>query len=1424
MTVGGTATLSSSGALVFTDALNDFVGALTLSAGSVTIVDLNEITIGSIAAETALTISAGGKIIQLGSVDLGSGSSALFSSSAAVELRHPSNDFAMFEVLAGSATLFDRNDFTLGAAVSVVTDLTVTAAGTISQSQPVTVAARVLLSAANAIVLTVAANDFELIGLYSPLVKLVDKDAVTLDGASITNAVTISAGGLAGDNRPDIAQTSSLFFAGGDISLVSTGDIVLTHADNQLGHPYITAASATLVSRGNFTLQDAISIQTALTVSAHSGNIGQSGALIIPGSVSLYSAGTVLLDSANNQMTLLAVVAQNATVSNNTSLTLGTFSIANSLTLSAHGDIAQYDPLISGPQSYFSSAGNIQLDHASNDFEVIEFIGIQVTLVDRSAITLGEVVSIDTLMTVSANGDIIQQYPLTGTGYDFDSLVSLSSTGNIVLNNANNELDQIRVWANNATLADKNDFTLGSHISVQRSLTISAVDNITQIENLTLHAAPARLISGASVRLTEPGNNFFGDVAIEAGHAILVDVDDFTLGADSSITGGLTMTMGGGISQIGSLIVGGDASLTSGGDITLDDVSNDWSGRVSVIATGGATLFDSNDLILGKMTAWYMDVTANNITLGDIYYPASASVSTTAGTGIVLHGNVWLEQQQLTLAALGADISIGKLNALSSIPDVLIHTGAADAQSVYGGTISLAPVGQLLALGRLTLDAPVGTVEINNINAADALTVTTSSLVVGKEGASTIAVNGGHILFNVFDITLSSDTFIKTNSILENFVIRPLNDSGSPGVGSVIDGQVGITMIGRSIVEAQGQSGGVMLQAGRSADVVLFIDLGHPDFNRIEHLQIDNTDTLIMQNARLFSNMIIDAKNIRLLGHEYLAGEDIIIRATPEVSLDSIPIQFLHAGSISVQSDRGQVEIRGSIDDVESRNNLVISAATRVALGDIPGTSAISREYLYKRGLSIYTSNRVGSLKVNAPSVSLNRMGAVGNINISSSMTYLLDTLYETDNSISMQGDLVLSAGGPIYIWTNNIISPDRFSVSGTISSTDGSYLVYLGRPSVMELRAAQFPAFDAADKAIAQIGHGSAALDGIDQRALEISGNSRISQLLAGSDVVIDVDAEVWSILRMHPDALLNFEDTQRCLEDSFQLSIRAGDTLDSLVKTVANMLQIKRSIARIMLEELNSDVVKVLRENPELAIGRAVVVTPLKTMNITKGMSLLELAERLSRIYIYDQGLMYIYMYNLNRDDVKDNKLTSHFVKLPKPGEMTVLPGDDFWSIVKRAAVLMDVSLALTLELLAEKNPGFAEDAVSLLVPGAVLKLDSVTSEDVVAEDEAVAGAASEAETVSGTAQTIRLDKKKAAAEVEVFTEAEAPEQLPDGEPGDQVVEPASAVEEAAEAEDDAGLLLDLDEEPVVEIDDSAFSDESDSELIEVEIPAEP
>jgi filamentous hemagglutinin family protein len=384
VTVGGATTLNAGpGNDIILNNADDFGGAVTIvNANNVTLVDVNSLTVGGNIAGSLTTLANGATALNALSVgaDLHVTANGLISDNAAVTVggtttltAGSANDITLdnaddfggaVNIISGhNVTLNDVNSLTVGGSVSgnlattanggtalnaltVAGNLNVNANGLISDNGNVTVAGATTLAAGagNDIILN-NADDFG--GTVSVVsgrnVLLTDVNAIDLGASTISDSLTVIAGGdITDSGNLTVANAATFATAGGS-------SIILDQSGNTFNGP-VNFASTGGGNLHNVTVVDTTAFDiTGVTVNGTfnvtaGGPVTQSGNIVAP-NLAVTSAGSVTLNNSGNQVGTLAVDA-NGTVqfreANSMTLTIGSVGTVsginshnNDITLSA---------------------------------------------------------------------------------------------------------------------------------------------------------------------------------------------------------------------------------------------------------------------------------------------------------------------------------------------------------------------------------------------------------------------------------------------------------------------------------------------------------------------------------------------------------------------------------------------------------------------------------------------------------------------------------------------------------------------------------------------------------------------------------------------------------------------------------------------------------------------------------------------------------------------------------------------------------------------------------------------------------------------------------------------------------------------------------------------------------------------------------
>ena len=586
------------------------------------------------------------------------------------------------------------------------------------------------ISTAQWVVLNRRANDFGSARVRAVVATLVDvNDLVTRDISA--QSLVLSAGGTISG----LAGTSVL---AGDVLVSASGALVWGDPGNDLDSLSVTAVSATLSDVDELVLASA-DIDADLKLMA-GGDISQIGALFVRGTGEFRTAADVLLRDRGNDFGTFNATAGSATLYDSNALLIGNISVVSALALSVGGDLgAVVTTSVVAPDALLLVQGALVLHPDSNDFGRLTLMAGSATLGDSNALVLAAS-TLDGNLSLKAAGDIRQSDLLS-----VDAVADFRAGAALVLDNSGNDLNWLHVRAGSASLVDVNALVLGN-ISVTGNLSLSAGGDIGGLGASSVLAHKA-LISAA-------------------GELVLVSA---TLGSD------LTLNAGGDISQLGELSVPGAVHLSTGQDIVLERVGNDFG---TVYASGrGVALVDANALVLGDISVSTLRLSSG----GDVGGLAGASVlagdallSVVGGLVLTAAANDFDALRVLAHTATLIDIDAVTLGPSSlngalhlSVGEDIRQTGAllvgADAHVSAGQNIALHLVdndfGTLYALAGSAVLVDANALLLGDISATTSLSLSAGGDVGAVVGTSVLASDALLSVAGVLVLTAASNDF-----------------------------------------------------------------------------------------------------------------------------------------------------------------------------------------------------------------------------------------------------------------------------------------------------------------------------------------------------------------------------------------------------------------------------------------------------------------------------------------------------------------------------------------------------------------------------------------------------------------------------------------------------------------------------------------
>ena len=629
LVVGGDADINAGdGSIRLLNIGNLFTGEMSLnSRGNVTLVNNADFTLAKSSIDKDLIISTlSGDITQTGALEVGG--TALFSApdGSSITLDNKNNK------LQGSVSFVTTDDDHLNNVVftnnptinlsvlDIIDNLTIkSVTGDITQNDALIVVELAKFTAlAGLIDLSDLNNEFlGTVSLNSEgNASLVNSVALTLAESSIDGDLTIKADG-------NITQTGALEVDGKSVfSLPNGSSITLDNKRNKLQDSvsFITSDDGQLNNVAFTNIRDIIlgelDITGDLTLSSTTGDVKQTAAWHIDGLADI--AGTRnLLNNAQNDFSSLKLTGNNATVINNSALTLAGANLFGTLDLSlTNGSITQLtdDPseaLLIGITATFTvqDSESITLNNKSNNIAEVILNGKLASLefTNTAGITLDELDLSGDLILNSTKDDIRQTDAWIVTG-----LANLTAATDIMLQNTQNDFASLKLSGVNATVTNNSALELaGADLSGDLTLLLNS-GSITQ---LTDDPSEALLIDGMATFTVQNGesitlNNKFNNIAKEVifngelASLKLTNTADIKLG-NNLITNDLEIISNGNINASNRvLIVDGNTTITTDdGSILLSNEGNSFVGTVSLQNTGNNAieLVNSSDLKLGNI-------------------------------------------------------------------------------------------------------------------------------------------------------------------------------------------------------------------------------------------------------------------------------------------------------------------------------------------------------------------------------------------------------------------------------------------------------------------------------------------------------------------------------------------------------------------------------------------------------------------------------------------------------------------------------------------------------------------------------------------------------------------------------------------------------------------------------------------------------
>ena len=858
LTVVGATNLTTTADTVFGNISNTFTGPITVSTGTdaklraQNALNFNNSTIGGNLVVNSIGVDQviGSTIAVTGTTDID------VTSTGNITLDNAGTNLGgAFSFNALNVTLVDTNSILLGNGTAAgVLDLKAATAISQSGGTALQVAGDTHLLATGDITVGNPTNTFGgTVDFKGANVSVADSSPLVLAASSASGTLTLASGG-------SITQIGTIT-AGN--TTAAGNDITLTDAGNDF-------ASFGALSGNNVNINDinTLSLTTSnitgtLNVTTN-GAITNSGALIVGGAATLTagSSNNITLNDAGNDFASVGIISGNNVVINDiNALVLDASTISGTLNVTTNGAITDNGALLVTGAATFAagSANDITLNNA-NDFSSVGITsGKNVVINDINALAL-DASTISGTLDVTTNGAITDNGALQVTGA---ATFTAGSANDITLNNANDFASVGITSGKNVVINDINALILNAS-------TISGTLGVTT--NGAISNSGGLVVTGASTFAAGSGNditlnvaNDFSSVGITSGKNVTIyDINALALNA-ITISGDLdiyaSINGNGVITQNGALAIGGDTTIKTNDNVTLENSANIFTGSFGVTALNPNTVkvVDSTPLDLSASTmvgnliatskgaitqSGILDVlfrsefkagTGSDITLNNLNNTLASGVSFD-GANVTINNSVDLNIE----GTAAGNLDINTAGKLTDISAVNVSNNATFQVSGTGNTIDLDSLAVIGFITVNTMDGNATIVNANDINFSGNVmgifTITAlaggisdvgplnaqNGLVLAAPGFSTITQDllgtGGLVFNGTGTLTLDGDNSFSGNTILTAGILvlnGSLGNSNVQVTGGMMRGSgpvASLTSTGGTV--RPGQSPGVFDSAG----------------------------------------------------------------------------------------------------------------------------------------------------------------------------------------------------------------------------------------------------------------------------------------------------------------------------------------------------------------------------------------------------------------------------------------------------------------------------------------------------------------------------------------------------------------------------------------------------------------------------------
>lgn len=882
-----------------------------------------------------------------------------------------------------------------------------------------------------------ANNISQTAGSLEGALQLDTQGRVTLEQAS--NAISRVGGHVGTDltlaTSTSLANSGALSVGGSTALDAATGNITLTHAGNSFGNRVSAkGADVSLVGIGALNLGDI----DARSLDAQGGSLGLSGTITTSSDQAYRSAvtlqgnstlqgGTIRFDATVDGSYYLGVAASGVTTflgAIGGSTALQGLSVATGSGARLSGDVTTLGMLaFTGPLQVYGSrrltslGGNMTLGGAvDGDGGDLSLSARQLTLggsvgatgaVDRlyasaDTITLGS--RIASKREILLQGDIRldgnTQLISTNDGViTTDGISSNIGSGyNLTINTSN------RIQVNgNISAADVGISGLlfsGRGIVSKGNLGIDSQLNLLQTGSYQVDGL-SRFSSLGDIMLTDAANRFDGEVTLQGGNAEL-RAGNLLLGS-TSLQGSLGLNLAGGLQQAsGSVLdIGGTTRINAGGPINLDRANglgqpaNRFGGEVSLkgrgayISAAGTLAFSDFDVDSLMATAAVVQLPASGRSVGLQYF----------------QGDVVLTRDSVLSSQLGQINFRGRIDGgyaltLARGLNVVFADDVGGNQAL--ASLDISGAGPLQLGGNIMAD---GAIRLGNVN-----------LVSNTPRLFSVRSNNGNLLAGRIDGSSDGRSSLALNA---HGTLELQSGAGTtPGAGL-------------ANLELKGAS--VIAQAIRTS--------GRLDVSSSTGFTQGGTLTVggdASFSAGSSGNLVLDTSTNSFAGKVALTGNQVRIRARPNLALDGVIAATLDAGSasgLSMENTIVSADATVSGQQLDFGDSRIGGNLTATSTGDIEQSSP-----LQVAGSSQLDAG--GAIRLGQAG---NRFG--GRVDINAASARLASTDSMQLGNITTTGDLQVSADAGLRLDGQIRAANVDLATTGIFDNRAGSNAIALSGP-----------------------------------------------------------------------------------------------------------------------------------------------------------------------------------------------------------------------------------------------------------------------------------------------------------------------------------------------------------------------------------------